>query len=178
MSQGSGIMPQISDVQHLPSRSWLLRRRQLLFLARSSGGMRITRNALRQLAVLTPEQLKSPGSSLLCAYLRTEQGLRIAGFCLALNYGEDACIVIVRPLYRGRRLGARLLSAQLKQLRRLTCSVAADNMASLKTCFRAGLVAHDMTTGPTGKPTLIFRGELSEDEQTAEEGGMLCQNLS
>lgn len=140
--------------------------------------MRINRNALRQLAVLTPEQLSSPGSSLLCAYLRTEQGLRIAGFCLALNYGEEACIVVVRPLYRGRRLGARLLSAQLKQLRRLTCSVAADNMASLKTCFGAGLVAHEMTTGPTGKPTLVFRGKLSEDEQTAEEGGMLCQNLS
>ncbi|AOK92078.1 GNAT family N-acetyltransferase [Paenibacillus sp. SEL1] len=171
-------MPQISDVQQLPARSWLLRRRQLLFLARSSGGMRITRNALRQLAVLTPEQLNTPGSSLLCAYVRTEKGLRIAGFSLALNYGKDACIVIVRPLYRGRRLGARLLSAQLKQLRRLTCSVAADNMASLKTCFRAGLVAHEMTTGPTGKPTLIFHGELSQDKQTAEEGGMLCQNLS
>ncbi len=133
-------MPQISDVQHLPSRSWLLRRRQLLFLARSSGGMRITRNALRQLTVLTPEQLKSPGSSLLCAYLRTEQGLRIAGFCLALNYGEDACIVIVRPLYRGRRLGARLLSAQLKQLRRLTCSVSPTILPVSKPAFALDLL--------------------------------------
>lgn len=172
------MMPHISSVHDLPARSWLLRRRQLLFLARSAGGMRITRNGLRQLAALTPEQLTLPGSSLLCAHVRTEQGTRLAGFCLVLNYGEDACLVVVRPLYRGHRLGTKLLSAQLEQLTRLTCNVAADNMPSLKMCFHAGLTAHSIVTGPTGKPTFIFQGKQEDVEQgVSKEDDLLCKSL-
>jgi hypothetical protein len=47
-------------------------------------------------------------------------------------------------------------------LKSYSCTVALDNVPSLKMCFRAGLYAVELFTGPTGKPTLRFASSVSQ----------------
>ncbi|MCQ6558568.1 GNAT family N-acetyltransferase [Paenibacillus mendelii] len=81
---------------------------------------------------------------------------KLAGFAFAADAGERACIVVVRPEMRGRGVGSALLSQLRQHYGHLSCSVAADNPASMQMCFRAGMTAVGMHRGPTGKPTLRF----------------------
>ncbi|SES92763.1 GNAT family N-acetyltransferase [Paenibacillus sp. NFR01] len=156
-------------------QSWLAGLQQFV---REHGERRITVSAYRQLARLTPEMLAVPGTSLMIATVRGQAGRQLAGFCFVAGYGRDACIVAVHPLYRGRGTGTALLAAQLRRLGRLECLVAADNAASLKMCFNAGLAAVDLLRGPTGKPTLLLRKPeaVISNETNPREGEPLCQN--
>ncbi|WP_274652297.1 GNAT family N-acetyltransferase [Paenibacillus humicola] len=86
-------------------------------------------------------------------------GGRLAGVAFAADAGERACLVAVRPEARGRGTGASLLLALRSRWGRLSCSVAADNPASMQMCFRAGMKAVGLFAGPTGKPTLRFESE-------------------
>jgi GNAT superfamily N-acetyltransferase len=84
------------------------------------------------------------------------EGGKIAAFAFAADAGERACLVVVRPERRGGGLGSMLLRALRSRCGKLACHVATDNPASMQMCFRAGMKAVGLRTGPTGKPTLRF----------------------
>ncbi|QHT60113.1 GNAT family N-acetyltransferase [Paenibacillus lycopersici] len=81
---------------------------------------------------------------------------KLAAVAYAEDGGERACFVVVSPAFRGQGVGSLLLRALHRKLGRLACSVAADNPSSMNMCFRAGMKAVSLHTGPTGKPTLRF----------------------
>ncbi|USB32399.1 GNAT family N-acetyltransferase [Paenibacillus sp. YPG26] len=140
--------------------SWSRMHSSILGFIRKYGGQRITRDAYRQIQKLTPVTLRQPGCALFIATVHTEDGTRLAGLSLVAGYGDQAGIVVVHPLYRGRHIGTKLLQAQQLQMGRLSCRVALDNPSSLKMCFNAGLSARRMVLGPTGKPTLVLEDDL------------------
>ena len=84
------------------------------------------------------------------------EGNKLAGFAFAVDAGERACIVVIRPDLRGCGAGSALLTELRQHYGHLSCSVAIDNPASMQMCFRAGMTAVGMHRGPTGKPTLRF----------------------
>jgi GNAT superfamily N-acetyltransferase len=170
---------QISSIYDSDPGQWNSKLAGLLEFLRDHGEKRITLRACRQLARLTPEQLAVPGVSLLVATVRGQNGRQLAGVSFVSGYGEEACLVAVHPLYRGRHTGTALLSAQLQRLGRLECQVACDNPASLKMCFNSGLAAVALTNGPTGKPTLLLRPLTGSSAAILpQEGELLCQNPS
>lgn len=171
---------QISSIYDTDIRQWKSRLAGLLEFIREHGERRITNQACKVLARLTPEQLSEPGVSLLVATVRGQQGRQLAGVCFVSRFGEEACLIAVHPFYRDRHIGTSLMAAQLERLGRLECCVACDNTASLKMCFNNGLVAVQLTSGPTGKPTLLLRSpyNIGSNPISPQEGDRLCQNLS
>lgn len=171
---------QISSIYDTDVRQWKSRLAGLLEFIREHGERRITNQACKVLARLTPEQLSEPGVSLLVATVRGQNGRQLAGVSFVSRFGEEACLVAVHPLYRNRHTGSSLMAAQLQRLGRLKCSVACDNTASLKMCFNIGLVAVALTSGPTGKPTLLLRSphNIGSNTISLQEGELLCQSPS
>jgi GNAT superfamily N-acetyltransferase len=171
---------QISSIYDCNPEQWNGKLSGLLEFLREHGERRITLRGCRVLARLTPEQLGLPGTSLLVATVRGQNGRQLAGVSFVSGFGEEACLVAVHPLYRSRHIGTALLTKQLERLGRLTCSVAADNTSSLKMCFNTGLAAVGLTTGPTGKPTLLMTSLQRAGSPTIlpQEGDFLCQNPS
>ncbi|WP_052703015.1 GNAT family N-acetyltransferase [Paenibacillus beijingensis] len=146
-------------VKLLSGSEWMVLRTQLLGeLERWSEG-RLTEAGMEmlasaRLAELTPVPGEpAPAAAIAAAFV----GGRLAGAAFARDAGETACIVAVHPKVRGRGLGSLLLERLQRNWGRLQCKVAADNTASLKMCFRAGMTAVALTEGPTGKPTLLFK---------------------
>ncbi|AIQ34826.1 hypothetical protein R50345_09505 [Paenibacillus sp. FSL R5-0345] len=171
---------QISSIYDTDAKKWKSRLTGLLEFIREHGERRITNQACKVLAKLTPDQLSEPGVSLLVATVRGQNGRQIAGVSFVSGFGEEACLVTVHPLYRNKHTGTALMTAQLKRLGRLECSVASDNTASLKMCFNVGLAAVALTSGPTGKPTLLIRSPQNTVSTTIspQEGELLCQSPS
>lgn len=169
---------QISSIYDSNPRQWNARLAGLLDFLREYGEQRITLRGCRVLARLTPEQLAKPGVSLLIATVRGQTGRQLAGVSFVSGYGKEACLVAVHPLYRNKHTGTALLSAQLRRLGSLECSVASDNIPSLKMCFNSGLAAVGLITGPTGKPTLQMRSPQAVSSTTisSQEGELLCQS--
>ncbi|MDP4097900.1 hypothetical protein OIN60_14080 [Paenibacillus sp. P96] len=108
-------MIHVVSILSYPPDKWPLFRRKLLYMAYSCSDTLSHRNQIKEILLLTTEQLRQPGSALVCGYVRTELGPELAGFSLMLGYGTRASIVAVRPVYREHRLGARLFRAVLKQ---------------------------------------------------------------
>ncbi|WP_379164461.1 N-acetyltransferase [Paenibacillus sp. sgz5001063] len=172
---------QISSIYDSDPKQWHIRLAGLLEFLREHGDRRLTLRGCKVLARLTPEHLAQPGVSLLVATVRGQNGRQLAGVSFVSGFGKDACLVAVHPLYRNRRTGTALLSAQLERLGSLECAVACDNTASLKMCFNSGFVAVALTEGPTGKPTLLLRSPLHPGSPSTilpQEGELLCQNPS
>ncbi|WP_150267232.1 N-acetyltransferase [Paenibacillus tepidiphilus] len=171
---------QISSVYDSSPERWKLKLSGLLEFLKQNGEQRLTLRGCRVLARLTPEQLGLPGVSLLVATVRGQNGRQLAGVSFVSGYGKEACLVAVHPLYRNRRTGTALLSAQLQRLGRLECQVACDNAASLRMCFNSGLAAVDLLTGKTGKPTLLLRSIPQEGKADIlmQGGDPLWQNRS
>lgn len=169
----------ISSIYDSNARQWNSRLAGLLEFLRNYGEQRITLRGCRMLARLTPDQLALPGVSLLVATVRGQNGRQLAGVSFVSGFGQEACLVAVHPLYRNRRTGTALMTEQLKRLGHLECYVASDNAASLKMCFNAGLVAVALTSGPTGKSTLLLRSPqtVTSPAIPPKEGGELqCQS--
>ncbi|MBW4084170.1 GNAT family N-acetyltransferase [Paenibacillus sp. S150] len=172
---------QISSIYDTDPGRFKIRLAGLLEFLRKYGEQRITLRGCRVLSRLTPEQLSQPGASLLVATVRGQNGRQLAGVSFVSGFGKEACLVAVHPLYRNRHTGTALLTAQLERLGSLECAVASDNAASLKMCFNTGLVAVALTSGPTGKPTLLLRSQLLPSRPPIilpQEGELLCQNPS
>lgn len=172
-------MTHIVTMEEYSADNWIIQRRTLLQFARRCGGLRISRELLRPLATLSTEQLEQEGASLLYAYVRTEQGPQIAGFCLAVGFGHELCMVVIRPLYRGRGLGTRLLQEQLSRLEYLVCTVDHDHTAAKKMCYHAGLTATGITSRPGGKTVIVYEGKLHQAERPPfKEGALSWLKLS
>lgn len=171
---------QISSIYDTDTRQWKSRLSGLLKFIREHGELRITNHACKILSQLTPDQLSKPGVSLLVATVRGQNRRELAGVSFVSGFGEEACLVAVHPLYRNRHIGTALMAAQLKRLGRMECSVASDNTASLKMCFNVGLAAVALTSGPTGKPTLLIRSPHNPGNTniSPQEGELLCQSPS
>ncbi|MDA8354065.1 MAG: GNAT family N-acetyltransferase [Firmicutes bacterium] len=128
-------------------------RPQILRFSRKYGDRRITHRALRWLNTLSGDSF--PEGTWLAAAVDRK---RLVGFILFGSYGLEEAFVVVHPNYRKRQVGESMLEEALTALDRVYTRVSCDNIPSLKLCFKVGLVAFKLTTGPTGKPTLCLGG--------------------
>ncbi|OPA80862.1 hypothetical protein BVG16_00485 [Paenibacillus selenitireducens] len=148
---------EIRAIRSLQTDQWNVLRSQCLRFITQHGDQRITADAMIQLESVTEQQLLETGTQLLLAIERVPIGKpRLIGVSFVRHYGEQTCLIVVHPTWRGMHLGTQLMSEQISYLGYLTCQVALDNISSLRMCFQAGLTAHRLTEGPTGKPTLAF----------------------
>ncbi|EFM10212.1 GCN5-related N-acetyltransferase [Paenibacillus curdlanolyticus YK9] len=142
------------DIVRLKPSQWPNWRDRLIAFAKRHGDRRITAAGLR--AMLLAEATGACAPSSVAVVIAHDQG-RLLGFAFAVNAGETACLVVVRPDARGGGIGRRLIEALANRCGgRLCCKIAADNPASMQLFFHAGLKAVSVETGPTGKPTLRF----------------------
>lgn len=184
---------QISSLYDTETGPWNRQLASLVQFVRQYGERQITSDSCRRLSRLTPEHLCQPGVSLLIATVRGQHGRQLSGISFVSGYGMESCLVAVHPYHRNKHTGTALLTAQLFRLGNLECSVASDNLASLKMCFNAGLIAVALKNGHTGKPTLLLRSpqnagsnnllpvdDVAQSDQpiTSQEGELLCRNPS
>ncbi|MWC26970.1 GNAT family N-acetyltransferase [Paenibacillus sp. MMS18-CY102] len=143
------------DIVRLKPSQWPTWRGRMAAFAKRHGDRRITAEGLRAM-LLAGEETDHSVSSPAAVVIARDQG-RMLGFAFAANAGETACLVVVRSDARGGGVGRRLVEALANRFGgRLCCKIAADNPASMRLFFHAGLKAVALETGPTGKPTLRF----------------------
>ncbi|GGH14561.1 GNAT family N-acetyltransferase [Paenibacillus segetis] len=136
--------------------AWELQFSEILSFIQRFGRKVISTENYRILRKLSPRDLDTPGTSLLVATIKTEDGERIAGVSCVTSYGKGICLVVVHSLYRGTGLGSKLLMNQLSTLGRLSCRVTLSNISSLQMCFHAGLSARGIVKGLNGKTLLLL----------------------
>ncbi|KPC73823.1 hypothetical protein ADL26_12240 [Thermoactinomyces vulgaris] len=124
----------------------------LNFMKRYGDG-RITHRALRWLKQLNTAA-QSEGTLIAVALHQR----KLSGVIAIGHYGLQEAIIAVHPDFRKQGVGESLVRHTLDRIGKLYTRVACDNTASLKLCFRCGLVAFDLFKGPTGKPTLWLGG--------------------
>lgn len=139
-------------------------RQSLVRFIRYHGDQRITHKAIRWLQHLPAEPFEE-GTALILATLHG----KIAGFTALADYGRKESFIVVHPAMRKKKVGAMLLQRSLDELGKIYTRVAIDNIPSLKLCFSCGLKAYDLSTGPTGKPTLMFGGGKDWTDPTNSE---------
>ncbi|GAB6926658.1 hypothetical protein JCM10914A_06410 [Paenibacillus sp. JCM 10914] len=176
---------EISRLTLSDQEQWPYIQRQCVDFFRRYSHRHLAREGYQRLLSLTAAELKEPGNSIITATVRADVGSVPVGICFVAEYGAGACMIAVHPLYRKRQIGSSLIAAQLSAVGRLKCKVAIHHLASLQTCFRAGLQAIALENDPAGKPSLIMSGELplfpspsAPNADTIQEGELLCQNPS
>lgn len=127
---------------------------KLLYFTKKYGERRITSDAIHWLEQKACDELSKPGTEVLIALEHT----RLIGLSGVANFGKDTAFIVVHPEHRGKQLGQKLICTHIEQLGQFNCNVAADNLPSLRMCFKAGLVATDLFAGIKGKPTLRMIG--------------------
>ncbi|GGG74868.1 GNAT family N-acetyltransferase [Paenibacillus radicis (ex Gao et al. 2016)] len=152
------------ELQLLTPEQWMSEKKRLLGFAVRFGEKRLTVAALHALRMLDPDMLDAKGAPHPRAVVvLARRGGRLAGLAFAADGGERGCFIVVHPEARSSGVGSSLLRAMIDRLGKLTCNVAADNVPSMALCFRLGLTAVSMHTGPTGKPTLRFERRINDD---------------
>ncbi|QKG83926.1 GNAT family N-acetyltransferase [Kroppenstedtia pulmonis] len=135
-------------------------RSSILLFAKKYGDRRITHKALRWLRNVKPGPF--PEGTWMSVAL---EGRRLVGFICFGRYGMEEAFIVVHPSHRKKKVAETLLFHALEELDKVYTRVACDNVPSMKLCFSAGMIAFNLTTGPTGKPTLCFGGgEWSPEE--------------
>jgi RimJ/RimL family protein N-acetyltransferase len=129
-------------------------RKMIVTFIKNHGDRRITKDALRWVKQAGEEELEKEGTLLLCA---TEQQ-RVIGVVIVANYGIEESFITVHQHYRNRHVGKLMVKAVIERLGKIYGRVAIDNIPSLKVCLDNGMVAFELFTGPTGKPTLWLGG--------------------
>ncbi|MEK3734077.1 MULTISPECIES: N-acetyltransferase [Paenibacillus] len=160
-----------------------LRRECLEFFSRC-GGRRLKAGPIGHLASLSYEALHQPGTSIVAATVRGELGSMPVGISYAADYGKEACMTAVHPLYRNRRIGSSLLRLQISELGQLHCTVATGHTAALKMCFLAGMHAEGLEMDAAGRPVLNLKGVdirpaavKGASPDSNQEGELLCLSL-
>ncbi|AMA73989.1 MULTISPECIES: GNAT family N-acetyltransferase [Aneurinibacillus] len=125
-------------------------REKLLRFIHVHGDRRITARAIRWLRALPAEMLEEEGNIVLIY----TQNSKLLGCIAVYGYGTQESFLVVHQKAREQGIGTALTNAALSRLGKLYVRVAADNTASLKTCFTIGMVAFACVRGVTGKPTL------------------------
>ncbi|MFD2613502.1 hypothetical protein [Paenibacillus gansuensis] len=138
------------EIRAVSSEQYARCKTKILRFAQRCGEGRITSAALR--AAQESDADLERGSQLLLMM----DGRKAAGLSLLLDYGRTASFFVVHPDYRGKEITVQLIRRHIQDVGAYSCTVAVTNTPSLKQCFRAGLTAVDLFTGPTGKPTLLF----------------------
>lgn len=166
----------------IPSAAeWPAVRQECYEFMRRFGSKRLTLAGCTLFRRLSYEDLALPGTSLVAATVRGEEGRTPIGISFTAGYGMQACLVAVHPLYRSRRIGTALLRTQLSRLGKLNFRVPGDHYAALKMCFYAGMRAEGLETDLTGKAAFILNGEAvrpagneKHNPDTNQEGELLC----
>ncbi|WP_145025290.1 GNAT family N-acetyltransferase [Paenibacillus sp. Y412MC10] len=163
-----------------PTREdWLRQHAKILKFVFEHGGNQAARAEFILLARLTAEQLAAPGTSLMAATVRCEDGESLAGVSFVSGYGTEGCLVVVHPLYRGRGIGTSLLASQLRQLGTMRCEALLSRLPFVKMCFRAGLHAVAVHQGAAGEPALVMEGPCGDPDGASitltQEGDPLCR---
>lgn len=122
------------------------------FLRRYGNG-RITHHAIRWFQQLTQDEIEE--GALVAATLKEK---KLTGVIIFGKFGTKESVIAVHPDYRNQGVGEMLLNHSLEKLGKAYTRVACDNIPSLKLCFSCGMVAINLFTGPTGKPTLWLAG--------------------
>lgn len=117
-------------------------------LAREAGTAIVAARA--SMGAATPAAAGATGAAAAGAH---DAGPTLIGVAAAIRHGSHACIVVVKPQWRGRGIGTAMLRELAAAVAPLSCTVAADNAASLSMCANAGFTRVEQCTGPTGKPT-------------------------
>lgn len=149
-----GCLMLIKEWQPEDEVSWEFKHGQILSFIHKYGNRRISTDCYKQLMRLSRSKLLAPDSSLLLAYVRTEDGPLLAGLSCLTNQGRGVGVVVVHPLYRNQRIGSLLLSRQLARLGQITCLVAMDNPAGLQMCLNAGLTVSRIMTSDSQRTFL------------------------
>ncbi|WP_219835998.1 GNAT family N-acetyltransferase [Paenibacillus sp. R14(2021)] len=146
------------QVKLLSPSDWTAAKDKITRFLYRYGDSRLTHAGLVALRELPPAKLAggSRSGDASAAVAVAIQGGKLAAVAFGDEGGERACFVVVSPDFRGQGFGSILLKALHKRMGKLTCSVASDNTSSMNMCFRAGMKAVSLHTGPTGKPTLRF----------------------
>ncbi|MBU5673907.1 hypothetical protein [Paenibacillus brevis] len=151
----------IKEWQPEEGENWELQHGQLLtFVQRYTRG-RLTAESYHQLMKLSRSKLLAPGSSLLFAHIRTEDGPLLAGLSCLTDQGRGVSVVVVNPFYRNLGIGSSLLSRQLARLGEITCLVAPDNPAGLQMCLNAGLSVARIIRSRSNRTLLECCGKLA-----------------
>lgn len=136
-------------IREVPYRQLERVRPQLIHFLRRYGDKRVTHKAISWLKQLPAEPY--PKGTLIAVAL---DGKYLVGVTAIGNYGLDESLIAVKPAYRTKGIGKDLVRFILRDVDRLYAKVATDNIPSLKLCLSMGMVAFDLFTGVTGKPTL------------------------
>ncbi|GFN30880.1 GNAT family N-acetyltransferase [Paenibacillus xylaniclasticus] len=167
------------DIVRLRPAQWPLWRNRLYRFALRYGERRLTTSGLRTILgtggegpILAVQEVTSsppyapartaPTFAAVIAYHRSE----LLGFAFAADAGRQACLVVVHPKARGQGVGLALIRKLVETFGELCCHVSADNTASLRLFFRAGLKAVALEDGPTGKPTLLLQTDRFHTDTT------------
>jgi ribosomal protein S18 acetylase RimI-like enzyme len=136
-------------------------RSKLIRFIKIHSDKRITSQAIRWFTQLPEQALMEPGT-LILVYIENK---KLVG-CIAVGeYGRQESFLVVHKAARTNGIGMSLTKAALERLEKLYVRIAADNTASLKTCFAAGMVAFACIRGVTGKPTLwLAAGDWSRED--------------
>ncbi|MFX3631268.1 MAG: GNAT family N-acetyltransferase [Candidatus Pristimantibacillus sp.] len=151
------------ELHLLTPEQWMADRKRLLSFAVRFGEKRLTVSAIHTLRMLNPSLLSANKSNYDAVITVAKIGNRIVGLGFAADAGENSCFVVVNPETRGLGIGAAIVQSMINRLGRLSCHVATDNIPSMALCFRLGMNAVSMHTGPTGKPTLRFERRPTDD---------------
>jgi ribosomal protein S18 acetylase RimI-like enzyme len=122
----------------------------LIRFVRGQGDRRITKQAIKWLAELTPEALGSVGTAVLLAL----DGNRLAGLLAVADCGLTESFIVVDRRYRQRGIGKTLTARLCRTMPKLYVRVAVDNTPSINLLQSLGFERLKEIVGPTGKPTL------------------------
>ncbi|QAY65102.1 GNAT family N-acetyltransferase [Paenibacillus protaetiae] len=163
-------------LQLLTPEQWTAERKRLIGFAIRFGDKRLTATSMHAFRTLEPEQLSLPsGEKGAAAVVVASLDGRIAGIGYAGDAGENGCFVVVHSDMRARGIGSKIVKGLMSRFERLACSVACDNAPSMALCFKLGMIAVAMNTGPTGKPTLRFERRISHDTAGTRNSNFVSQ---
>lgn len=163
-------------LQLLTPEQWAAERKRLIGFAIRFGEKRLTLASMHAFRTLEAALLTAPSgeSGAAAVVVATLEG-RLAGLGFAADAGEKGCFVVVHSEMRDRGIGSRIVEKLISRFEHLTCTVACDNAPSMALCFKLGMVAVAMLTGPTGKPTLRFERRVSHDTAGARYTNLVSQ---
>lgn len=146
------------EFRQVGKADWRGLRPNVLRLMRAHGDRHITPKALRHVRDLRSSQVAQEGNVVVTAW--SEQ--QLIGVIVCEQFGKRTSAAVVHPSFRSQGVGRGLLHRALRQLGRFYGEIAADNLASLRHAFAAGMIAYDAFIR-RGKVTLRVRNGFEPD---------------